>query len=148
MGRFLEVIGFLIAFPIMYVIFQSLGTSGDKFYNGDIPKYQIVLYLYFGFLQPFILQLLITALSYCWWLPEAKVNICSFSLYDVNSWRSLKMAEALFYSEDCYRVERTSFDVCLLSCFCFSAVRNFCRLRKFSRNLSLLEKDDEEKQSF
>ena len=128
-ARFLECLGFLAAFPILFTIIQNLDAQGQSFQKDSIPKSALLLYLYFGLLQPLLLQLITIALYYCWQMPQATFTICNFYWFGLNSWMSLRMAEAFYHAEGCYRAENSSFDLFLFPCICFSIIRNSFRLK-------------------
>lgn len=93
----LRIIGWFLAFPILFVLVTFLVLLSIMITNRDIEPNLLGMFILDGILIPFLIKLTLVLVDYLWFFHPTHVNVCSITVLTINSWTETQTNEYLMY---------------------------------------------------
>jgi hypothetical protein len=89
--------GWLLAFPILFVLIFILVDLAVLLANHTIEHHLLGMFVVDGILIPFLLKLLLVSVNYFWFIHPTHLVVCCIKVLTINSWTESQTSEYILH---------------------------------------------------
>lgn len=107
----IRMIGWFLAFPILFSLIVILISISILLSNETIEPNLLGMFVLDGIIIPFLIKLAIALVNYLWFLHPTHVRVCGITALRINSWTETQTQEYLMYQSSQWAEDKRNSDL-------------------------------------